>query len=234
MYNEYYPEYLYHYGVKGMKWGVKRAQKLQNKARIARDSAKEWDEMANYAAQRGKTKRAEKYAAYAKQDLADANKYQQKANKKVENRYAKAGKAAGKADYMSDRAKQVERKHEQGASAFDKMANKYESEGKYLKAEAARSSANALRARGKNASADYHRAAEAYLKQSNKLTKKASEFSSATNINIGKSKVDSIIASSKQKGYNNAKAGDEMQREREIESRYGSDALNVYRKIQGK
>lgn len=65
--------YLQHYGVVGMKWGVRRANKFATKARIARDSAKEWDEMASAAAAKGKTKRAAKYKQYAADDRADAN-----------------------------------------------------------------------------------------------------------------------------------------------------------------
>ena len=43
---------LYHHGVKGMKWGHRKA-KLIDKANISRQSAKEWDEMAKYATQKG-------------------------------------------------------------------------------------------------------------------------------------------------------------------------------------
>lgn len=70
---------LYHYGVKGMKWGHRKAQKYVTKARTARESAKEWDEMAKDAQSRGKTKRASKYSAYAKQDRVDAKRYDSQA-----------------------------------------------------------------------------------------------------------------------------------------------------------
>lgn len=48
---------LYHHGVKGMKWGHLKAQKYANKAKLSRESSKEWDTMAKYALEKGKTKK---------------------------------------------------------------------------------------------------------------------------------------------------------------------------------
>jgi hypothetical protein len=78
---------LYHYGVKGMKWGVRRAQKYEKKARIARESAKEWDEIGKAKADKlrskGKNDKADrvlaKYRDNAKTDRSDAKKYEAKA-----------------------------------------------------------------------------------------------------------------------------------------------------------
>lgn len=81
---------LYHYGVKGMRWGHRKAQQYENKARTARESAKEWNEIGrNKAAKlmaKGKTAKAEKvklkYDLYAKQDRADAKAYERAAKEK--------------------------------------------------------------------------------------------------------------------------------------------------------
>lgn len=89
---------LSHHGIKGMKWGRRRfqnadgsltpagrqryadnpqesrkTQKLKSKQSNARESAKEWDEMADYAESRGKTKRAEKFRKNADADRRDAD-----------------------------------------------------------------------------------------------------------------------------------------------------------------
>lgn len=77
---------LMHYGVKGMRWGHRKAQQYESKARTARESAKEWSEIgankANKLLAKGKTTKAAKvkakYDSYAKQDRADAKKYEAK------------------------------------------------------------------------------------------------------------------------------------------------------------
>lgn len=74
-----YNNELYHYGVKGMKWGKRKKVDYASQAKTARESAREWDEMARYAEAKGKTKRAAKYRANAKQDLADAQAYERQA-----------------------------------------------------------------------------------------------------------------------------------------------------------
>ena len=225
---------LMHYGVKGMKWGVRRARKLQSKANIARDSAKEWDEMAGYARAKGKVKKADKYSANAAEDRADAAKYQAKANRKVEKRYAKAGRVAGEAAFERDKGDQEYKRHNESAKVFDKAAAKYEKQGSYFKAEASRKSAEALRARGENIRAAQYELADGYLKRSNKLNKKADEFAKSTDINLGKKKVDSILSEWKKKGYDDAKEWDEINREMETEELLGSTGYDVYNKLRGK
>lgn len=106
-----YNNELYHYGVKGMRWGHRKAQKYESKARLSRESAKEWDEMADYAQSRGKTRRAEKYRQNAKDDRRDASAYDTKAAnmkkqvsntksaiKKYRNKFNEAERASNAAD----------------------------------------------------------------------------------------------------------------------------------------
>lgn len=98
-YTNYDAPELYHYGVKGMRWGHRKAiEKYQRKARISSDSAKEWDEMADYAEQRGKTKRAAKYRKYAAEDRANAERYTKvaKANSVIREERVAIGKTKAK------------------------------------------------------------------------------------------------------------------------------------------
>ena len=87
---------LYHYGVLGMKWGQHRVRKINAKAELSRESAKEWDEMARYAKQRGNMKKAEKYKRYASEDRADSTKYENKA-RQIQAKHEKL--AGGKRAY---------------------------------------------------------------------------------------------------------------------------------------
>lgn len=95
---------LMHYGVLGMKWGHRKAVKYENKARIARQSAKEWKEIgANKASKltaKGKIEKAKKveakYAKYANEDISDAQKYKTK-SKELTNKHTKL--AGGKETY---------------------------------------------------------------------------------------------------------------------------------------
>ena len=71
-----------------MKWGQHRVRKNEAKAKLSRESAKEWDEMARYAKQRGNMKKAEKYKRYASEDRADSTKYANKA-KQIQAKHEK-------------------------------------------------------------------------------------------------------------------------------------------------
>lgn len=117
-----YTNELYHYGVPGMKWGVRRnggarnVTRLGRKAQIARDSAKEWDEMAGYAEAKGKMRRAAKYRSNAEHDRRDADRYDQKANAKAK-RQAEIRKAVKKYNKEYDKYDELD-----GQAAADGLA----------------------------------------------------------------------------------------------------------------
>ena len=229
-----YANELYHYGVKGMKWGVRRASRLQNKANVARASAEEWDELARNASSKGKLKKAAKYQANAADDRAAANRYQQKVNKKVESRYARAGRVAGTAQYERDKGAAALKSHENAAKRLDNMASKYDSSGKVARAELARSAAKLTRNRGANINAEQQRIADMYMKRSNHLNEKASSFANDTNVNLGKNKIDSILKNAKKEGYDSAKNWDDWEQESKKRDFLGDSGYSAYNFIKGK
>lgn len=82
---------LYHYGVLGMKWGVHRARKNSEKAKKARESAKEWDEIARNKESKGKTKAAAKARQNAAEDRSTASRYSAKAKSIQKKHTQRAG-----------------------------------------------------------------------------------------------------------------------------------------------
>ena len=69
---------LMHYGVLGMKWGHRRAQRLLTKAAKKRDSARELNNMSSYKASQGKSKSALKKHNKAEAAQYKAERYQEK------------------------------------------------------------------------------------------------------------------------------------------------------------
>lgn len=110
------PNELYHYGVLGMKWRHHKAIQYENKARTARESAKEWDEIGRHKSQKYRdyykkdgdkewreiaNAKMAKYHNLAKKDLADAKKYEAKASN------LKAKKTAGKRTVEKNSSRKV-------------------------------------------------------------------------------------------------------------------------------
>lgn len=90
------PDELNHYGVIGMRWGHRRANKFAKKSSLAKASAKEWEEMARYKEKQGKAETAAKYRKNAEDDRQAAAKYAGK-SKAIKSKNIK--RAGGKKAY---------------------------------------------------------------------------------------------------------------------------------------
>ena len=108
MINDYilYNGELYHYGIPGMRWGHRKAQKLANKAKVSRESAKEWEEMARDAERKGKVNKAAKYRQYAKDDLRDADSFDRSASREAKSKAKIARESAKEWEEMAKYAEQ--------------------------------------------------------------------------------------------------------------------------------
>lgn len=153
---------------------------------------------------------------------------------KAEKKIAKAGRKLGAADYERSKGAEAMKKHETNAKVFDKIAKKQESEGHFLRAEAARKAAAALRARGANIKSGHEAEAKRYEIKAEKLKQKASDFATAKRVEVGKKRVDSILKSNRQKGFEDAKSSDEFWQERELHDRLGDDGYDAYTQIRGR
>ena len=159
---------LYHHGVKGMKWGHRKAVRLENK---------------------------------------------------VSRKYAKAGQNTGRAEYYRDKSNSTKAKYESVAKLFDKQAKKSDSKGSIFAAEAARRTATAMRNKGDKAKAQSDERAAYYEKKASRNMQKASTYATKKRVDLGKSRVDSILKDNKKKGYDYAKASDEWQQEQDRKER---------------
>lgn len=70
---------LYHYGVPGMKWGVRKAEKYRSKASTARKMSKLYEDMGNDAEKQGSKFNTRKYRNTAKAYERRADKMDRKA-----------------------------------------------------------------------------------------------------------------------------------------------------------
>lgn len=240
---------LYHYGVKGMKWGVRKKNDKISQTKAAYKTAnKEFDQ----AYRQANSKRHQAYSLSKKKRAANDARWEEVGRKaenlekaqqayknaksefKLEKKYKAVGRKMGMADYQRDKGNAEYKKHDDMANVLDKSARKWERDGNYFKAELARKSAASLRARGENRRAAQYELADYYVQRGNKLTQKANTFATKKNVSLGKSKVDSILKEGRQEGRNLAKANDEFDREMRVQDTFGDAGVDVYNRARGK
>lgn len=245
MYEYYeYDDYLMHYGVKGMKWGVRRymnsdgsltsaGQKRYGgsevgRAKLAvRAAKKDYNDAFNAY----NNKRHQAFSLSKKKRQANSDRFDNALNKadalnkaksqlkdakavaKTEKMYSKQGKRQGMADFYKDKADSTQKKYDDTAKAFDKTAGRLDKEGKHLRAELSRRAAESIRNKGVKEAQQYRDTAELFMRSGDRMGKKASEFATKKNVNVGKNRVNALLKESRSRGYQNEKEAYEFQQE---------------------
>ena len=163
---------LYHHDIKGQKWGKRR---FQNQ-----------DGSLTPAGEQRYLSRSEKKAA--------------KLEKKVTDKYSKAGQLRGRADYFKKLGDDASKKYDDDAKALDKQAKEWDKKGSYIKAQLARKGSALLKDKGQKAREEYDEEAESIMREASRLEIKASKYATKKRVDLGK-KIDSILKEAKKKGY---------------------------------
>ena len=71
---------LYHYGIPGMKWGVRKAREYTSKSDAARKTSDMYESLSKNAVKSGNVSQARKYRRVANKYQRKADKYQHKAD----------------------------------------------------------------------------------------------------------------------------------------------------------
>lgn len=136
---DYYNEELYHYGVKGMKWGHRKARQYYEKGQKLRNRAAKYD-TSGYGVQskslqkkmNSNLRKAEKYERKAekaelKSNLKDARKELKKANKAERAAANRLANAMGtrRADKFAANYEKVKTAQETARSGYENSKNAY-------------------------------------------------------------------------------------------------------------
>lgn len=110
-----------HYGVPGMKWGHRRAQKYASKAAVSKAAAKELELKAKNAYSKGRLISASKYEVKADIEKAKASRFEQKSK----GTYSK----------RAEKYSQLSRGAKESANEWKELSKDARSKGKLKKAE---------------------------------------------------------------------------------------------------
>ncbi len=206
----YYESSLAHHGIKGQKWGERRFQTKDGSLTPA-----------------GRER-------YDDNDSKKVNRSQKRHEKKMEKKLRYVGRAKGHADYENEKIAESQKKHEDIAKRFDRVAKKNANSGLGIKSDLAKFAADKIRKRSENQVEKRKEEAEYWTKQADKMQAKADKYATKKRVDLGKKQVANAIKKGRDEGYENSKEYDKRQKEDNLREKLGDDRYDKLQKIKEK
>lgn len=128
---------------------------------------------------------------------------------RLSRKFARAGRKMGEADYERRKGAEEYKKSTAEAAELERKAKIYEKNAMFEDAEAARSSAASIRESASESRAARNARADRLVKSALKSQEKANKYASKKRVDLGKSRVDSIMKKSRKEGQDRAREYEE-------------------------